>query len=768
MSLEQPSAPADVQPNAFLPSTIPPLVFEDWNGISTSTNRAGVDDKQAYWLDGFFPIAPRNLQTLYGVGTALYTAGGGRTIIFFTFYNIGATPYMAVFLDNGSVVQVNVNTQATTTILPASTISNPSITTVGTSQWGSQFLIIVAQQTAPGVVPGGNGYWLWDGVVLYGPGTVGPLITITNVGSGYQTVPNIVASGGHGSGFAASAQIANGQVTSVSITNPGSGYLAGDTISLTFTGGNSAGSGGTLTAILTHATGGSGGSITLGLATAAPFAGAKVIGATIVASGSGYSALTTATAVSSPGNIAATPAVLTLTITGGAITAVTITNAGVYPLLTPVPTVTITDNAFYYVSSVTVNNAGSGYSASAVATASAGGGPISQASLKLNLTSGSIASVTVNSGGVYGSNTPPTVTVTDAAINAAATATLMPFAIQGTWAETYQGHVWVGNGAVVYFSAPGSYVDFSTSNGGGNFTSADSFLKVNYVQGINANGFLWLIGDSSVNYISGVQTSGSPITTTFSNQNADPEVGSPYPASVETFGRDVLMANAYGVHVINGSNVVKISEPLDGVWNTVASFGSLQLSSSKAQIFGKKVWMVLNRIVDPIAGTTLNKLFLWWNKKWFASAQDMTLIYVKHLEIQSVITAYGTDGSTIKPLFNTASTGFQKVAQSKLWDTPGSLLLNKVNTRFWAAGIWNSVSSPNLIVSIDSERNASPYATPTSTYTITGPVAVGYSLTPPQAVGQQSVFTGMTIKTSSADMQLIAGMMDAEPVQYRG
>ncbi len=756
MSLEQPPAPADTKPNAFLPSTIPPLVFEQWNGINTSTNRAGVDDSQAYWLDGFFPIAPRNLRTLYGVGTALYTAGVGRTVIFFTFYNIGSTPYMAVFLDDGSVIQVNVNTQATTTILPAATILSPTIINVGTSQWGNQYLIIVAGQT--------DGYWLWDGSLLYAAGTVGPLITITNAGSGYSTVPVIVASGGHGSGAAFAAQIANGRVTGISVTNPGSGYLAGDTISLNFTGGTSAGSGGSVNAILTHATAGSGGSITASLGPAV--AGKRPVASlTIAAAGSGYSAFTTATAVGGTPTVVAT---FSLTIAGGNITGASIVNPGQYASASAAPTVVITDAGGYYVSSVTVIAVGSGYSPSTSIAASGGGAPVAQAVLSPVITNGTITSVAVTSGGLYGSNTPPTLTITDTTTTAAATAVLMPFAVQGTWAETYQGRVWVGNGATVYFTAPGSYTDFSTSNGGGNFTSGDSFLKVKYVQGINSNGFLWLIGDSSVNYISGVQTSGSLPTTTFSNQNADPEVGSPYPASVETFGRDVLMANDNGVHVINGSNVVKISEQLDGVWNTVANFGGIQLASSKAQIFGKKVWMVLNRIVDPVSGSTVNKLFIWWNKKWFPSAQDMTLSYIKHLEINSVITAYGTDGSTIKPLFNTASASFTKIAQSKLWDTPGSILLNKANNRFWAAGIWNSTSSPNLIVSIDSERNALPYSTPTSTYTITGPVAVGYSVTPPQAIGQQGVFTGMTIRTSSADMQLITVAMDDEPVGYRG
>ena len=119
----------------------------------------------------------------------------------------------------------------------------------------------------------------------------------------------------------------------------------------------------------------------------------------------------------------------------------------------------------------------------------------------------------------------------------------IPLAISGTAIEVYSGRVWIANGPTITFSVPGSLIDFSSANGGGNFTSSDSFLRVAYIQLKQTNGFLYLIGDSSVNYISGVQTSGSPPVTTLTNQNADPEVGSPWPATVDVFSRNILFAN---------------------------------------------------------------------------------------------------------------------------------------------------------------------------------------------------------------------------------
>ena len=161
-----------------------------------------------------------------------------------------------------------------------------------------------------------------------------------------------------------------------------------------------------------------------------------------------------------------------------------------------------------------VTNGGTGYAPSSTIVASGGGSPAQQAVLALIIASGVIESVAITSGGIYGTNSAPTLTVNSLPITATATVSVMPFGTQGTNVETYQGRVWVFNGPLGQFTAPGSATDFSTADGGGSFTSSDSFLKVAYIQAVQTNGFLFLIADSSMNYISGVATSGSPPTTT--------------------------------------------------------------------------------------------------------------------------------------------------------------------------------------------------------------------------------------------------------------
>jgi len=367
----------------------------------------------------------------------------------------------------------------------------------------------------------------------------------------------------------------------------------------------------------------------------------------------------------------------------------------------------------------------------------------------------------------------------------------VPTGISGTAVETYAGRVWIANGPGITFSAPGSLRDFTTGSGGGNFESSDSFLRVRFTQLVQTNGFLYLVADSSVNYISGVQTSGTPPTTTFTNQNADPEIGSPWPSTVGTFGRNILFANAFGAHVSYGAAVTKISEALDGVWNTVPNFAGLVPSAAKSIVFGKRCWSVLLPIIDPISGQQVNKLLMWNGKVWWASEQDVSLIYIANQEIDSVLTTWGTDGSSIYPLFDTPSTAFLKTAQSRLWDTPVGYEMVKTVNRVWAMGYVFDVDDETVDISLDNEISSDNF----ESFEFNPPAIVwfnddemeilwennasetiewfssglnGVAVTEPAAIAQKGVLLGITVKTMKSDMALISVKFPAVPEDYRG
>jgi hypothetical protein len=537
--IQKAAQPPTQQESPFQPPQPPPYEMSKFQGLQSSTTRAGVKDEQCWWIDGYIPLGEMDLRTLPGVGPVVWTAP--TTISFFGFANIGATPIAVVFLNDGSIWQVNTATGAAVNFAPAGTIQNPGKQNTGMSQYGSQYVLIVTKQT--------NGYFIWNGTTFFKPG-----------------------------------------------------------------------------------------------------------------------------------------------------------------------------DAF-------------------------GGGTV-------------------------------------------------PTGIGGTSVETYTGRVWISNGPTVFFSAPGAVVDFSSANGGGNFTSNDSFLRVGYTQLIQTNGFLYLIGDSSINYISGVQTSGSPPITTFTNQNADPEVGTPYSATVNVFGRNIVFANAWGVHVSYGAAVTKISDDLDGFYSSVQNFDNQQLSAAKATVFNKKLWMLLAPVIDAFTAQKRNKLLCWNGRFWFVSEQDITLSFVQSQEINSVLTAWGTNGLTLRRLFQAPSTGFTKRVMSKFWIQPIGPEMRKTANRFWAVAQYYSQNNVDVNLFVQSE-NASSIGGFASKVLVPSPgnlqmnwttlggtpmvwttqggrqmiwttTAVGITVFSPASIAQQGVLLGFTLETTAADMAWITTAMADALWSYRG
>lgn len=344
----------------------------------------------------------------------------------------------------------------------------------------------------------------------------------------------------------------------------------------------------------------------------------------------------------------------------------------------------------------------------------------------------------------------------------------VPTGVSGTAVETYTSRVWVANGPTVMFSSPGSLTDFNPANGSGSFTSTDSFLRTQFVALRQTNGFLYLIGDSSINYISGVQTAGSPLQTTFTNQNADPEVGTPFGDAVDVFSRNIAFANTWGVHLSYGGSVAKVSDMLDGVYTSApVTMLANPPSSGKAILFGKKCWVVLVPIINPLTGAAETKLFLWDSKKWFPSSQDHALTYIRGMEIASDLLVFGMDGTTIWQLFANPSTGFKKVAQSKFWsEQAGGLLTTKTTERVWGSANWYVAGTTAVTIAVDTDLTTYPAAGPEVVFA--GPGVTGVSVFQPAGVANNGVYTGLTVATFAADIAIVTLSCGAEFFGYRG
>jgi hypothetical protein len=745
--LSLPSAPSQTP---GLPSNFVPIAFEQFKTLNTKPARAAIEDDEMSWCDGFFPIAPSTLRILPGTGSPIYTAPGGTTIKWFGFGNIADVPYMIALLSNGRIDAYNINTAAITSPLPAATIANPR-SVFGFSQWGSQYVIFATDQI--------NGYWLWDGNNAFGAGTLSPFVNLTNSGENYSSSPTItVQTTGSGTGATFTSTLDHDTISLVTVTNPGSGFGVDDFAIVSFSGG---------------------GSDAQAIATANLSAGGGVTGVVVTNPGSGYTFATTLSFSGGGGSGATAVA----NIQNGQIISVTIINPGAG--YTSTPSILATDpgygsganhisggsGAAGYVtvgsngiSSVTVNSGGSGYTSVPIATIVGDG---TGAQLTAQISGGVVTGITVtNPGQGY---TVALVQITGGNNAANANITLMPFGVSGTTVEVYQQHVWVANGGAVaafppknrvIFSAPGSPADFG--DGGGAFLATDSFARVGYHSLKQSNGFLYMIGDSSLNYISGVSTSSAPATsttpagppiTTFGNQNVDPQGGSPWPSSVQVFSRNIVFANTVGISVSYGGAVTKVSEPLDDFYNTVPaiSVNQADFGSAVGNIFGKPVYMLLLPVIDKISGLQVNKLLCWDGRKWFTSQQDRNLTYIASQEINSALTAWGTDGTSIFQLFAQPSTGFQKVAQSKLFSTP-AYWIEKTATRLHAVLHTRTVDQP-LSITIDNEKAT---GTGSAAQSIQPLGNSGADVLGPYPVGQAGRMIGVTVATSASNLDVLS------------
>jgi hypothetical protein len=453
------------------------------------------------------------------------------------------------------------------------------------------------------------------------------------------------------------------------------------------------------------------------------------------------------------------------------------------------------------VGAVTVATGGSGYISGTIALSLQGGGGIG-ATATATVTNGAVASVSVTAPG-QGYLSPPTVVVTDPSNPVAqATVPIMPFGIQGTAIEAYTSRVWVTNGGAIttppaknitFFTAPGNPADFSVANGGGSYLDNNSFARVGYHGLKQSNGFLYEIGDSSVDYISGVTTSGTPPITTFNNQNIDPQIGSPWSNTIQVFSRAIVMGNTFGTHALYGGAVQKVSNPLDGIYTTVPSVtpgngqgpfvNGIVPSGAVAIVFGIHIYCQLLPIVDTYTGDTVNKILCWDGSRWFSYQPSITMIQIASQEINSVLTAYGTDGASIYPLFNTPSNAINKVVQSKQWDTPSYLMIKHIN-RVLGLVKANDDNADTFTVSVDTENgskmivvvnqfaatwynNVAQIATwlnnaslPATWFTTTDAPASFV-----EGIDAAGTIVGLTFTTEAMDMTLISLMMTGQQYQ---
>lgn len=271
--------------------------------------------------------------------------------------------------------------------------------------------------------------------------------------------------------------------------------------------------------------------------------------------------------------------------------------------------------------------------------------------------------------------TSTTVTISNAATASSGGITFTfnwqwPTGINGTGIDTYQNRVFIISGTKRLMSGSDNAANFSADNDGNIATSYDSTLRKKYTHVVASSGYVYLFGDSSIWNIASVTSSTNTTTniTTASYQysNTDPQTGTGFGNSVQILGRSICFANTNGVYALTGNTAVKISNELDGIWATLDT--SVPPTMAVATLYGIRILIVCIRAKD-YTGTTRNFMCCFDPNKreWFVASQEIAPTFIATQEVSSNLTAYGSNGTVIFPMFQTPSASISKIVQSKLY-----------------------------------------------------------------------------------------------------
>lgn len=611
------------------------LVTKQFKGINSKSNRTAIEETEFSWLENIMPLGYGNLKALNAPDSQSVSFGNTVTQLFSV--NINNKDYALAFQADGRCEYVDLATNTKGNVAVTSTFSNSGMRV---SQWKSERALILDPA---------KGYYTWNGTNLVFVGSVG-FVGLVSGGAGYTEAPAVIISAPNdANGVQATAVCTitegSGGVKFISVTNVGSGYTSVPDVAIgapNLPGGTQA------TAVATTLSN-------------------TVVLITVTNSGSGY---TTAPSVTITGGGGAS-ATANSTIATGTINAVILTEAG--SGYTSPPTVTFTGgggsgaNAVASLVtfqkgtvSVLITGGGVGYTnASNLSVTISGGGGANAAATGIISGGQVVQAVMTNPGSGYTNASNITVTITGGG-GSNATAKAIINLDDNTGVQSFSGRVWIAAGRNVYYTAAGSYSDF-TSVSAGTVSLTDATLRSNIVNLLSANNFLYIFGEDSINVFSDVRVTTAG-TTLFTNTNVSASVGTKLPYAIFPYFRSVLFMNDYGVYALVGSTTSKLSDALDTVVENIdysfdVTSGQVLLNNTLCAAFNVRY------TGDSTSGRFIQMIF--FEKKWFVSSQG-AIKHITALPIDGQGLIYGTTGTDLYKLYSNVSATIATTAATAL------------------------------------------------------------------------------------------------------
>jgi len=272
--------------------------------------------------------------------------------------------------------------------------------------------------------------------------------------------------------------------------------------------------------------------------------------------------------------------------------------------------------------------------------------------------------------------------------------------------SSFSGRVWIAAGRTIFYSAAGSYSDF-TSVSAGSVTLTDATLHGNIIQLLSANNFLYIFGDNSINVFSDVRVTSSG-TTLFTNTNVSASVGSELKNAIFPYFRSVLFMNDYGVYALVGSTTSKLSDSLDGVFPNIdfanpVYAGQVLLNNILCAVFNF-------RYFDSTFTNSYRFIqAVFFEKKWFISSQGNDLKYITSVPESGQINLYGVSTNQLYRLYTNTTSNITSRVQTALMP-----MTDPIRTK-QALKIGIEATAPangvvDMSATIDNEnRSSSPY-----------------------------------------------------------
>jgi len=651
-------------------------IIKNFKGINTKANRTAIDDSEFSWIENAMPIGAGNIKTLLKQSQVLTSGNAAvtfaNTVVALKSANIGLSDYILAAEADGRMEYFNVTSGTKGNVATTGTFSSSG---VKTAQYKNERVMIADPS---------KGLFSWDGTNVIAVGSVGAIFLIDH-GTGYTEAPTVTISAPNDANGVQATAVATitpgaGGVYACQVTNGGTGYTFAPEVIFS--------SPDLADGVKPVAT--------------AVVSGGKVDSIVILSQGSGY--LTAPTITFSSGGATATALLIS-----GRLQSVSLTNAG--SGYTSPPTISFQGGYGTGASaiaqlttfrtgtvSILVNTGGAGYTnaANTVVTITGGGG--SNAAATAIIDGGQVSAIVMtNPGTGYTSN--PTVTITGGGATTSATATAFATTDTLTDVATFSGRVWVASGRNVFYSAAGSYSDF-TSVSAGSVSLTDETLHGNIQALLSANNFLYVFGEDSINVFSDVRVSTSG-TTLFTNTNISASVGTKRGNTIFPYFRSVLFMNDYGVYALVGSTTSKLSDTLDGIFPLI----DFSQPVSAGQV-------LLNNILCAAFSFTYNDATLgarqiqavFFEKKWFLSSQG-SLSYVTSVPVNGAISLYGTISNSLYKLYASSTSNVAVKIQTALMPL-GDAIRTKQALKFGIEATLSGAATMN--VTVDSERASSP------------------------------------------------------------